>query len=85
MYTGDDWLKQLALGAASGVAGTLAVQAFLTASQRWLPSTVPPLRQDPAEARRRTFSAAVRVSRRCALLGLWSTGRRRGRAHAKGG
>lgn len=49
MYTGDDWLKQLALGAASGVAGTLAVQALLTASQKWLPSTVSPIRQDPGE------------------------------------
>ena len=49
MYTGDDWLKRLALGAAGGVAGTLAVQALLTASQQWLPSTVPPLRQDPGE------------------------------------
>jgi hypothetical protein len=49
MYTGDDWLKRLALGAAGGVAGTLAVQALLTASQQWLPSTVPPLRQNPGE------------------------------------
>jgi hypothetical protein len=49
MYTNNDWLKRLALGAAGGVAGTLAIQALLTASQKWLPSTVPPIRQDPGE------------------------------------
>jgi hypothetical protein len=49
MFTRDDGLKRLALGAASGVAGTLAIQALLTASHKRLPSTVPPIRQDPGE------------------------------------
>jgi hypothetical protein len=49
MYTNSEWLKRLALGAAGGVAGTLAIHAFRTASQQWLPSTVPPIRQDPGE------------------------------------
>ena len=49
MYTHDNWLKRLAIGAVGGVAGTLAIHAFRTASQQWLPSTVPPIRQDPGE------------------------------------
>jgi hypothetical protein len=49
MYTNSNWLKRLAIGAAGGVAGTLAIHAFRTASQQWLPGTVPPIRQDPGE------------------------------------
>jgi hypothetical protein len=49
MYIHDDWLKRIVLGAAGGIAGTLAIQALLTANQKWLPSTVPPIRQDPGE------------------------------------
>ena len=49
MYTNGDWLTRLAIGAAGGVAGTLVIHAFRTASQQWLPSTVPPIRQDPGE------------------------------------
>jgi hypothetical protein len=45
----SDWRKRLILGAAGGFVGTLAIQALLTASQKWLPHTVPPLRQDPGE------------------------------------
>ena len=44
-----DWHKRIILGAAGGFIGTLAIQALLTASQKWLPNTVPPLRQDPGE------------------------------------
>lgn len=44
-----DLFKRIALGAAGGFAGTLALQALLTASQKWLPSTAPPLCQDPGE------------------------------------
>jgi hypothetical protein len=49
MYLHDDWLKRMTLGAAGGIAGTLAIQALLIAKQQWLPSTVPPIRQDPGE------------------------------------
>jgi hypothetical protein len=49
MYTKDDWLKRLALGTIGGVVGTLAIQALLSARQQWLPSTMPPIRQDPGE------------------------------------
>jgi hypothetical protein len=42
-------LKRIALGAAGGFAGTLALQGLMTACQKWLPSTVPPFRQDPGE------------------------------------
>jgi hypothetical protein len=44
-----DWRKQMILGAAGGLAGTLAIQALLTIRQKWLPSTAPPIRQDPGE------------------------------------
>ena len=47
MYRRDDWLKRIALGAAGGLAGTCAIQVLLTASQRWLPRTLPPMRQEP--------------------------------------
>ena len=36
-----DWHKRIILGAAGGFIGTLAIQALLTASQKWLPNTVP--------------------------------------------
>ncbi len=44
-----DMIKQMALGAAGGLAGTLALQALLGASMKWLPSAAPPLRQHPGE------------------------------------
>ncbi len=43
------WLGRVALGAAGGFAGTLALQALLSASQKWLPSAAPPLRRHPGE------------------------------------
>ncbi len=49
MHDRFDLLKRIALGAAGGFAGTVALQALLTAGQKWLPSMVPPLRQDPGE------------------------------------
>ena len=45
----SDWRTRLILGAAGGFVGTLAIQALLTASQKWAPDTLPPLRQDPGE------------------------------------
>ncbi len=44
-----DVLKRIALGAAGGFAGTLALQTLLSASQKWFPSAAPPLRQHPGE------------------------------------
>jgi hypothetical protein len=49
MYIRADWRKRIILGAAGGFVGTLAIQALLTASQKWLPHTVPPLRQEAGE------------------------------------
>jgi len=40
----------IALGAAGGFVGTLAIQALLTGTQKWLPSATPPIRQDPGES-----------------------------------
>jgi hypothetical protein len=44
-----DFSKRLALGAVGGFAGTLVLQALMTAGRNWVPGTVPPLRQDPGE------------------------------------
>jgi hypothetical protein len=44
-----DWRKRNILGAAGGFMGTLAIQSLLLASQKWLPNTVPLLRQAPGE------------------------------------
>jgi hypothetical protein len=49
MSTNTHWLKQIALGAAGGLAGTFALQASMTAAQKWLPQATPPLRQDPGQ------------------------------------
>jgi hypothetical protein len=49
MRDNRDLLEQIALGAAGGFAGTLALQALLGASQKWLPVATPPLRQHPGE------------------------------------
>ena len=49
MHDNADLLKRILLGAAGGFAGTLALQALLSASQKWLPSAAPPLRQHPGE------------------------------------
>ncbi len=42
-------ITRIARGAGAGFAGTLALQVLRSASQRWLPQTMPPLRQDPGE------------------------------------
>ena len=44
-----DILDRLLHEAAAGFAGTLALQVMHTASQKWLPATMPPFRQDPGE------------------------------------
>jgi hypothetical protein len=42
-------LDRLVRGAAAGFAGTLALQVMRTASEKTLPATMPPIRQDPGE------------------------------------
>lgn len=42
------WLD-LALGAAAGLAGTMALQALHTAGQKWLPESAPPIQDDPGK------------------------------------
>lgn len=39
--------ERVALGAAAGLVGTLAIQVLRTASQKWAPQTMPPVRQEP--------------------------------------
>jgi len=55
----SDWRQRVIFGAAGGFVGTLAIQALLTASQKWLPSTVPPMRQDPGEFMVKTGGEAL--------------------------
>lgn len=43
----ESLINRSALGALSGFAGTLALQGLRTASQRWLPETMAPLREEP--------------------------------------
>lgn len=49
MRTTTDGLTRLALGAAGGFAGTLAIQAAMAATRKWLPAASPPLRRDPGD------------------------------------
>lgn len=49
MSNQPDWLEGIAVGAVAGLVGTVAIQALMGASQKWLPSTMPPIRQDPGE------------------------------------
>lgn len=42
-------LDRLVRGAAAGLVGTLALQVMRTASETALPTTMPPIRQDPGE------------------------------------
>ncbi len=48
MRTESIWAR-LALGAAAGFAGTIALAAIRTANQKWLPEASPPMAADPAE------------------------------------
>ena len=41
--------QRIALGAAAGMAATLVMQGMLTTTKKLLPSSVPPLKQDPGE------------------------------------
>jgi len=42
-------IKQLALGAAAGVAGTIVLQGLLEQGKKHIPEGTPPIKQDPAE------------------------------------
>ena len=55
-------LSRLAFGAAAGFAGTLAIQAFMTANQKWFPSAAPPIRQDPGEFMVESVESALPVA-----------------------
>ncbi len=57
MKSNDFWTR-LAIGAAAGLAGTMALQAARTANKKWLPQAQAPMRQDPAEF---MINAAERV------------------------
>ena len=42
-------LQTVGVGAAAGLVGTFLIQGLLTASKKWAPGTLPPLKQDPGE------------------------------------
>src|SRR3954469_7194502 len=46
---GNGHLKQMGLGATAGLLGTSVIQAALAATKRWMPETLPPVKQDPGE------------------------------------
>jgi hypothetical protein len=64
MIAGSTDFKRIALGAAGGLVGTLAIQSLLAASQKRAPSTLPPIREDPGkfmvERAERVLPAQVR-------------------------
>ena len=41
--------QRAAAGAAAGLVGTFLIQGLLTASQKWAPQSLPPIKQDPGE------------------------------------
>jgi hypothetical protein len=49
MHDHSPLLKRACLGAAGGFLGTLAIQALMGAQKKWLPQSVPPMRQEPGE------------------------------------
>lgn len=64
MSDGTGLLTRAALGAAGGFAGTLAIQALMGISRRWLPEALPPLREDPGEFMVRQAERALPESAR---------------------
>lgn len=57
-------LKQAALGAAGGLMGTLALQALMGAGRRWMPETLPPMREEPGRFMIRKMEHALPESAR---------------------
>jgi hypothetical protein len=49
MRTTSDTLTRIALGAAGGLAGTLAIQALMAVSRKALPGSSPPMRGNPGQ------------------------------------
>lgn len=45
----DSLFPRLVRGAGAGIAGTLAIQNAMKVQRKFLPSTTPPMRQDPAD------------------------------------
>jgi len=43
----DRSTANLALGAAAGLAGTALIRGMMAGTKRWLPQTLPPVREDP--------------------------------------
>src|SRR4051812_23909994 len=66
MHQHSEFLKRICLGAAGGLAGTLAIQGLLAASKRWLPEALPPMSGEPGgfmvEQAEKVLPQAVRDS-----------------------
>jgi hypothetical protein len=58
---------RLLAGAAAGLAGTFVLQGLLAGSRRWVPASLPPIRQDPAEFMVEQAESALPAARRAAV------------------
>jgi hypothetical protein len=47
--SGNDFWKRIAMGAAAGLAGTMAMQVIRTANKKWLPQAQTPIVEDPGK------------------------------------
>src|ERR1043165_4206979 len=45
----ENLMKDVALGAAAGLAGTMVINALNAAGHKWLPQAEPPMREDPGD------------------------------------
>lgn len=58
---------RLLAGAAAGLVGTIVLQGFLAGSRRWAPTTIPPIRRDPAEFMVEQAASAMPAAHRRSL------------------
>jgi hypothetical protein len=45
----DSAAQRIGAGAAAGLVGTALIQGLMVASQKWVPESLPPIKQDPGE------------------------------------
>lgn len=67
MTDGSRILMRAAVGAAGGLAGTLALQALMGAGRRWAPETLPPMREEPGRFMIRKMEQAMPESARAEI------------------
>ena len=50
----DSAAQRIGAGAAAGLVGTALIQGLMIASQKWVPESLPPIKQDPGELDRKS-------------------------------